>query len=106
MNERRYKPTRLHTSIDGIDYLCGKKREGSWHDRCMTDKFARSLPLCEDCEEVKGQRLIGMAGEQKTAKTTVTFAPPTLRQDMLSSPSIIDFDADVGIYVSDYRRDA
>jgi hypothetical protein len=53
---------------------------------------------------VKGQRLIGMAGEQKTAKTAVTFAPPTLRQNMLSSPSIIDFDA--GIYVSDYRRDA
>jgi len=106
MRDKTYKPTVLHTSVDGIDYLCGKKREGSWHDRCMTDKFARSLPLCEDCEEVKGQRLIGMTGEQKTAKTAVTFAPPTLTENMLSSPSIIDFDADVGIYVKDYRRDA
>ena len=103
-NERRYKPTRLHTSIDGNTYLCGDKREGSWRDRCMTDKFARSLPLCEDCEEVKGQRLIGMAGEQKTAKTAITVVPLTTTKNILSSPSIIDFDA--GIYVSDYRRDA
>tara|TARA_S200002703_G_C3738688_1_gene227120 strand:+ start:357 stop:677 length:321 start_codon:yes stop_codon:yes gene_type:complete len=104
MSDRTYKPTSLHTSIDGINYLCGSKREGSWHERCMTDRFARSLPLCEDCEEVKGQRLIGMAGEQKTAKTAITVVPLTTTKNILSSPSIIDFDA--GIYVSDYRRDA
>ena len=106
MYDKKYTPKVLHTSVDGDTYLCGKKREGSWHDRCLSDKFARNLPLCEGCEEVKSQRLIGMAGEQKTAKTAVTFTPPTVREDMLSSPSIIDFDADVGIYVKDYRRDA
>ena len=102
--EKRYTPTVLHTSIDGSGYLCGAERIGSWHDRCMTNQFVKTLPKCEDCEAVKSQRLIGMAGEQKTAKTAVTFAPPTAREDMLSSPSIIDFDA--GIYVKDYRRDA
>ena len=106
MYDKKYTPKVLHTSVDGDTYLCGKKREGSWHDRCLSDKFARNLPLCEGCEEVKSQRLIGMAGEQKTAKTAVTFASPTVRENMLSSPSIIDFDADVGIYVKDYRRDA
>ncbi|MAN62088.1 MAG: hypothetical protein CMI60_09085 [Parvibaculum sp.] len=105
MNERKYKPTVLHTSIDGIDYLCGKKREGSWHDRCMTDKFARSLPLCEDCEEVKNQRF-GVDTEAPPTKTGITVVPLTTTKNILSSPSIIDFDADAGIYVKDYRRDA
>tara|TARA_A100001201_G_C4090575_1_gene201913 strand:- start:1577 stop:1897 length:321 start_codon:yes stop_codon:yes gene_type:complete len=106
MNEKRYTPKVLHTSVDGNTYLCGEKREGSWHDRCLSDRFARTLPLCEGCEEVKSQRFVGMTGEQKTAKTGVTLAPPTLTENILSSPSIIDFDADVGIYVKDYRRDA
>ena len=109
MSDRRYTPKVLHTSVDGNTYLCGEKREGSWHDRCLSDRFARTLPLCEGCEEVKSQRFIGMTGEQliKTAKTAkVTFAPPTLTENMLSSPSIIDFDTYGELYVSNYRRDA
>jgi len=51
--EKRYTPTVLHTSIDGNTYLCGMEREGSWHDKCMTDTFAKSLPKCKDCEEAK-----------------------------------------------------
>jgi|TARA_Y100000015_G_scaffold42933_1_gene51487 hypothetical protein len=105
MSDRRYTPKVLHTSVDGKAYLCGDKVEGSWHDRCLSDRFARTLPLCEGCEEVKSQRFVGMTGEQKTAKTAVTFAPPTLTENMLSSPSIIDFDAGE-LYVSNYRRDA
>tara|TARA_Y100001938_G_scaffold141107_1_gene210376 strand:+ start:1256 stop:1546 length:291 start_codon:yes stop_codon:yes gene_type:complete len=96
MYDKKYTPKVLHTSVDGNTYLCGKKREGSWHDRCLSDRFARSLPLCEDCEEVKGDR----------TKMAVTFPPPTVKENILSSPSIIDFDADAGIYVKDYRRDA
>ena len=45
--EKRYTPMVLHTSIDGME------REGSWHDKCMTDAFAKSLPKCKDCEEAK-----------------------------------------------------
>jgi len=93
MNEKKYTPKVLHTSVDGKSYICGDKVEGSWHDRCLNDRFARTLPLCEGCEEVKGQR------------TTVTFVPPTTKENMLSSPSIIDFDAGE-LYVKDYRRDA
>jgi len=53
VREKRYTPTVLHTSIDGNTYLCGMEREGSWHDKCMTDAFAKSLPKCKDCEEAK-----------------------------------------------------
>lgn len=95
MSDKRYTPKVLHTSVDGKAYLCGGKVEGSWHDRCLSDRFARTLPLCEGCEEVKGDR----------TKMAVTFAPPTLTENILSSPSIIDFDAGE-LYVKDYRRDA
>tara|TARA_R100000406_G_scaffold7684_1_gene5057 strand:+ start:18082 stop:18405 length:324 start_codon:yes stop_codon:yes gene_type:complete len=101
--EKRYTPTVLHTSIDGTGYLCGAERIGSWHDRCMTNQFVKSLPKCEDCEAVKGDR----------TKMAVTFPPPTVKENILSSPSVIDFDAwsadrssDAGIYVKDYRRNA
>ena len=105
MSDRRYTPKVLHTSVDGKAYLCGGKVEGSWHDRCLSDRFARSLSLCEGCEEVKSQRLVGMAGEGKTAKTGVIVASFTNTENILSSPSIIDFDAGE-LYVSNYRRDA
>lgn len=109
MSDRTYKPTSLHTSIDGINYLCGSKREGSWHERCMTDRFARSLPLCEGCEEVKvamkKEMSRRMAGGDRVGKSPNMERPaPIPTKNILSSPSIIDSDA--GIYVSDYRRDA
>ena len=103
MYDKKYTPKVLHTSVDGNTYLCGEKREGSWHDRCLSDRFARSLPLCEGCEEVKRDR----------TKMAVTFPPPTVKENILSSPSVIEFDAwsadrssDAGIYVKDYRRNA
>lgn len=49
--EKRYTPKVLHISIDGTGYLCGKEREGSWHDKCMTNTFVKSLPKCADCVE-------------------------------------------------------
>ena len=94
MNERTYKPTVLHTSINGISYLCGDKRTGSWHDRCMTDKFARSLPLCKDCEEVKNQRF-----------GVDTEAPPKVEPIEWVQTSGTGL-SDTRTVVSDYRRDA
>ena len=87
MREKRYTPTVLHTSIDGNTYLCGMEREGSWHDRCMTNQFVKTLPRCEDCEAVKQQ-----------TKHTVRLPPITVDEAVRSTGGML--------YVKDYRRDA
>lgn len=100
MNDRTYKPTVLHSSIDGIRYLCGNKQSGSWHEKWMSDKFASSLPLCEDCEEVK-DRGFGVDTEAPPIKTGATFIPLTTTENILSSPTGL---SDTRTVVSDYRR--
>jgi len=96
---RNYTPTVLHTSRDGVTYLCGPKPEGSWHDRCMANRFIETLPLCEACETIS---------EESKARTALAVTLPT---GILSGNSIIDFDDDVPvlknerIYVCDYRRE-
>ena len=88
-----YTPTVLHTSIDGIGYLCGAERIGSWHERCMSDRFANSLPKCEDCEAVKQEMKL-------TPPPTTTFRlPPITVDEAVRSTGGM-------LYVKDYRRDA
>ena len=41
---KRYTPKALHISRDGMTHLCGPKPEGSWHDRCLTNRFVETLP--------------------------------------------------------------
>jgi len=97
MNDRTYKPTVLHTSINGISYLCGNKQSGSWHEKWMTDKFARSLPLCEDCEEVKSQ---GFSVDTEAPQEEIRAEPIEWIQTSGTGLS------DRRTVVSDYRRDA
>ena len=93
--EKRYTPNVLHTSIDGTGYLCGEERIGSWHDRCMSDRFAKSLPKCEDCEAVKQQMNVTPPPPPQHA---VRFPPITVDETIRSTGGML--------YVKDYRRDA
>lgn len=54
MRVKTYLPKVIHISGDKPDeYLCGIKKDGSsWHNRCLNDKFAKTLPLCERCSEL------------------------------------------------------
>jgi len=54
MRVKSYTPKVIHYSgKTPNEYLCGVKKDGSnWHDRCNTDKFAKTLPLCERCSEL------------------------------------------------------
>jgi len=105
MYEKKYTPTVLHSSIDGDTYLCGEKREGSWHDRCLSDKFARSLPLCEDCEEVKNQRfgVDTKAALKKEMSRRMAGGDRIGKSPDMERPAPIPNSRTV---VSDYRRDA
>ena len=95
MNDRTYKPTSLHSSIDGISYLCGSKKSGSWHEKWMSDKFARSLPLCEDCEEVK-------VAKKKEMSRRMAGGDRVGKSPDMERPAPIPNNRTV---VSDYRRD-
>ena len=45
-------PTTIHLGgNDSKKYICGTKRTG-WPARCMTDEFAKSLPLCVACVDI------------------------------------------------------
>ena len=42
-------PTKIHISGWGQPYLCDGEKEW-WPERCMSDEFAQTLPVCEACE--------------------------------------------------------
>jgi len=42
-------PTCIHISVSGKGKLCGAKKEW-WPEKNMTDEFAQTLPVCEDCK--------------------------------------------------------
>jgi hypothetical protein len=99
--EKRYTPTVLHTSIDGTGYLCGAERIGSWHDRCMTNQFVKSLPKCEDCEAMKRQTKLTPPPDPPRIDVQhqgVRYPPITVDETIRSTGGML--------YVKDYRRDA
>jgi|11BtaG_2_1085332.scaffolds.fasta_scaffold06874_5 hypothetical protein len=100
-----YTPTVLHTSIDGIGYLCGAERIDSWHERCMSDRFAKSLPKCEDCEEVKNQRfgVDTKVALKKEMSRRMAGGDRIGKSPDMERPAPIPNSRTV---VSDYRRDA
>ena len=42
-------PVKIHISGWGQPYLCDAEKEW-WPERCMSDEFAQTLPVCEACE--------------------------------------------------------
>lgn len=45
-------PTVMHIELNGVGAFCGAKRVG-WPEECMSDEFARTLPICPDCENAR-----------------------------------------------------
>ena len=83
MSERRYTPTVVHISTDGLTYLCDAKSGGSWHDRCMSNQFVDTLPICEECSQ----------------------KPSPLKEVQRDSPIPIHEATPIGVFVKDYRRE-
>jgi len=42
-------PTKIHIGGWEQPYLCDAEKEW-WPERCMSDEFAQTLPVCEACE--------------------------------------------------------
>ena len=51
-------PKVIHISGIETHNLCGKIVVGSWKEKYLDDKVARTLPICEDCVETY-QRIHG-----------------------------------------------
>ena len=61
-----WEPTHLHLS-EGRTRLCGEK-DRAWPEHCMDDKWARKLPLCPKCIEIRKSKTdtpVGITPEAK-----------------------------------------
>jgi hypothetical protein len=68
MSDRAVKPTKIHIVVDpSMERLCGDETERHIAEKYMSDEFYRTLPDCEECEEL----LLGIRNNEPMPEPTL-----------------------------------
>jgi hypothetical protein len=71
---RAREPTMIHISCGDGEPLCNTDTY-PWPERCMDESFARTLPICPDCEQIVAKRREEMSNLKPVI---VAPAPPVV----------------------------
>ena len=91
----KWEPEVIHIVMGSINEkghgrLCGAKVK-AWPEHCMDDKWARKLPICEDCKEEYEQRY-GREYKKRTDRD-YNSTPRPMKTERVGGLYLIDFEA-------------
>lgn len=106
LNDRAREPTCLHISYGGKENFCDEEGCGNdsypWPERCMEDAWARTLPICPDCERISAERRVSGRYAGKLKPLTISRDAPAPPQEITGN--LNDTHRRGPLYLIDYRR--